>query len=107
MISENDLQEAILDCQSEKNPTANTCIRLAAYYTILQNMNGEKSNSRFSGTDSIISYDSGTEFSNALKSMPINDVLMQVDDLLQTVYVTDSPLYRAFFRKLNQKNRGD
>lgn len=35
MITERDLIEAIAECEGTKNPNANTCIKLAAYYTIL------------------------------------------------------------------------
>ena len=34
MITENDLQEAIAECEGVRNPTANTCLKLAAFYTI-------------------------------------------------------------------------
>lgn len=39
MITENDLRQAIAECQGTRNPNANTCIKLAAYYTILNNLN--------------------------------------------------------------------
>lgn len=39
MITEKDLLEAIAECQGTRNPNANTCIKLAAYYTILNNLN--------------------------------------------------------------------
>jgi hypothetical protein len=42
MITEKDLKEAIAECEGERNPNANTCIKLAAFYTILDNMYGEK-----------------------------------------------------------------
>ena len=42
MITEQDLREAIAECQGQRNPNANTCIKLAAYYTILQNMTEKK-----------------------------------------------------------------
>ena len=38
MITEKDLLEAIAECQGERNPNANTCIKLAAYYTILDHL---------------------------------------------------------------------
>ena len=34
MITEKDLQEAIAECQGTRNPNANTCMMLAAFYTI-------------------------------------------------------------------------
>ena len=41
MITEKDLQEAIAECEGQRNPNANTCIKLAAFYTIRQHMFGE------------------------------------------------------------------
>ena len=38
MITLHDLDEAIAECQGERNPNANTCIKLAAYYTIRKEM---------------------------------------------------------------------
>ena len=40
MITEKDLQEAIAECQGERNPNANTCIKLAAFYTIRNELFG-------------------------------------------------------------------
>lgn len=38
MITEKDLRAAIAECQGARNPNANTCIKLAAYYTILNTL---------------------------------------------------------------------
>ena len=43
MITLHDLDEAIAECQGERNPNANTCIKLAAYYTIRNEMFGGSS----------------------------------------------------------------
>lgn len=40
MITEQDLQAAIAECQGERNPNANTCIKLAAFYTIRRELFG-------------------------------------------------------------------
>ena len=42
MITERDLLEAIAECEGTPKPNANTCVKLAAYYTILNNMRGEE-----------------------------------------------------------------
>ena len=62
LIREQDLREAIAECQGKRNPDANTCIKLAAYFTILQNMYPEqKTEPAFyqmaSGTNPVIEYD--------------------------------------------------
>lgn len=43
MITLQDLNAAIAECQGERNPNANTCIKLAAFYTIRQEMFGGNS----------------------------------------------------------------
>lgn len=40
MITEKDLQEAIAECQGQRNPNANTAIKLAAFLTIQREMFG-------------------------------------------------------------------
>ena len=42
MITEKDIRAAIAECQGARNPNANTCIKLAAFYTILNNLYPEK-----------------------------------------------------------------
>ena len=41
MITEKDLQEAIAECIGQRNPNANTAIKLAAFYTIKRELYGE------------------------------------------------------------------
>ena len=38
MIRESDLRDAIAECQGSRSPNADTCIKLAAYYTIRDHM---------------------------------------------------------------------
>ena len=52
MITRKDLIEAIEKCQGQKNPNANTCIKLAAYYTILDHTPEDDSGYSFSGPSS-------------------------------------------------------
>lgn len=42
MITEQDLQAAIAECQGQRNPNANTCLKLAAFYTIRRELFGEE-----------------------------------------------------------------
>ena len=46
MIKEEDLQEAIAECQGVRNPNANTCLKLASYYTILDHTKEEEERRR-------------------------------------------------------------
>ena len=95
MIKEHELREAIAECQGERNPNANTCIKLAAYYTILNNI--EPSYSR---SEAPHAYDSGSEFSEVIKGRDANEVYAIMDELMDSVSVLVPKLYDATIRKL-------
>ena len=100
MIREKDLLDAIAECQGERNPTASTCIKLAAYYTILNNMspvdNGRNVGYSYSGdmTD-VVNYRSGTEFSEYVSGLHVNDVMVVMDELMEAIHVLSPRMYYA------------
>jgi len=105
LILEQDLREAIAECQGKRNPDANTCIKLAAYITILQNMYPEqKTEPAFyqmaSGTNPVIEYDSGTEFSKAVKGRSPSEIIPVIDELMTTLQVLHPRLYDGVLNKL-------
>lgn len=105
MITEQDLQAAIAECQGTKNPNANTCIKLAAFLTIRDYMYGEKKEEpiqtySFSASPETVEYDSGTEFSDAIYGRNIEDVLPILDELMETIKVINPRLYAGVMRKL-------
>ena len=106
MITEKDLLEAIAECQGERNPNANTCIKLAAFYTIYDHLfpqesadNVENYSYASEPAEMIIEYDSGTEFSQAVNGLSIDEVLEVVDDLMSTLQVLNPRLYASVLRK--------
>lgn len=107
MITEQDLQEAIAECEGQRNPNANTCIKLAAFYIIKQHMFPEESPKySFAAPEHVygetVRYDSGSEFSNLVNSMDVNNVMVVVDDLMNTLSVLNPKLYASVLRKLEQ-----
>lgn len=105
MIREQDLIEAIAECQGERNPNANTCIKLAAYYTILDNLRGETPQPMASydanpAENPPIDLHSGSEFAQAVNGMNADDILPLIDELVQTVAAIAPPVYEAFMREL-------
>ena len=74
MITEKELHEAIAECQGQRNPNANTCIKLASFYTILDHMAEKPSYSEMPNysfaneTENTVKYQSGTEFADAVIS---------------------------------------
>ena len=106
MITEHDLQEAIAECQGKRNPDANTCIKLAAYFTIMDALYPQRQTAPdyfqlASGTSpSAIQYDSGTEFSNAVKGRTADDIMPVMDELMTAIKVLHPRLYNGVMNKL-------
>lgn len=104
MINESDLKRAIADCQGESNPNVNTCIRLAAYYTILNNIkrNSRPLNRYASEPVEKVSYYSDSEFSEAITGANMNDVLSVIDELMECVRTMMPKLYNATIERLRR-----
>lgn len=101
MIKEQELKEAIAECQGQRNPNASTCIKLASYYTILDHIQEEEPMPRYSyAMPETAAYDSGTEFSDRIQGMDMNDVLAVMDELMTTLLVVNPRLYAGVMRKL-------
>lgn len=105
MITIQDLQAAIAECQGDRNPNAHTCIKLAAYYTILEHMQGGPEEtptySYYTGQD-VALYSSNTEFYNAVMNVPTDKVWSIMDELMSTLSVVDPRLYASVMRKLGE-----
>ena len=87
MITEQDLRQAIAECQGERNPNAQTCIKLAAYYTILNQMDQPEKDTGYSGAayKPETEYRSDTEFGQLASRMKYVDVLAVVDELMEAL----------------------
>lgn len=104
MITEQDLQAAIAECQGVRNPNASTCIKLAAYYTIQDKMFPSVPQYSFAKEPpepvDKITYSGDTEFSRAISQMSFADVLKVMDELMSVLEATNPKLYNAVMRKL-------
>lgn len=110
MITEKDLQEAIAECQGERNPNANTCIKLAAFYTIQQHMFGEEPPGYSlapspppqgaDSTEAIIDYNGETEFAQSITGRDAWDIWSIMDELMTTLQVVNPRLYAGVMRKI-------
>lgn len=103
MITEKDLQEAIAECQGQRNPNANTCIKLASYYIILNQMKEPTPSYSYAPPNNeLVSdyYYSDTEFMKVAGDMMVDEVLPIIDDLMVTVMVLNPKLYNSVIRKL-------
>lgn len=113
MITEQDLQSAIAECIGERNPNANTCIKLAAYYTIMDNLYPKEEDVlpqrySFAAMPELprhveeVSYQSDTEFSEVIRGKNTDDVLAVMDELMTTLKVVIPRLYDGVLGKLKE-----
>lgn len=111
MITEEQLKEAIAECNGRRNPDANTCLKLASYLTIKDKMFPEEKepaqiDRSYSYaappaiTETTIDYISDTQFGKGIYGRKINDVLGKLDEIITDVYVVEPALYRKILREL-------
>lgn len=105
MITKRDLDEAILECEGKRNPDSNTCVKLAAFYTIRNHMfpteeavQPERGYSYSAGGD--IEYSSDSEFAQAIQGKTQEEVFSILDELMETVKVLNPRLYAGVMRRL-------
>lgn len=113
MITKQDLLEAIAECQGVRSPNANTAIKLAAFYTILDHLD-DKEQSAEAAVDSMPRYsfsmgDSGTvhiesesEFAKAIEGRSQSEIWPVMDELMTIVKVMNEKLYNGVIRKLSR-----
>jgi hypothetical protein len=95
LITRKDLIDAIEKCQGQKNPNANTCIKLAAYYTILDHT-PEDSGYSYASKPS-----SNSEFMRIVKNKNTDEVLLVIDDMLEELQAVAPKLYYETMERLN------
>ena len=105
MITEHDLQEAIAECQGQRNPNANTCIKLASYLTIYKELYGVPdplpSYSFDPGPpDDLVSFHGDSEFAQAVDGKQQSLVWPVINELMDVVYAINPNLYQGVMDKL-------
>ena len=105
MITKEDLQEAIAECEGQRHPNANTCIKLAAFLIIQQYMFNDDPPSYSYAPEPIpnptrIVYQSGTELSDAINGKSVESVLEVFDELMSTLSIMNRGLYESVLRKI-------
>ena len=109
MITEHDLQEAIAECQGQRNPTSSTCIKLAAFYTIRREMFGEDKDAStppgysFAAaptTESRIDNPGASEFARAIDGRKQEEIWPLMDEMMDTIQAIHPRLYAAVMDRL-------
>lgn len=110
MIREDELEQAIAECQGQRNPSANTCLKLASYYTIKDHLYGEQkaAEPRYSFdapkrvTESKVGYLGESEFAEIIDGMDAGKAWSVMDELMEILATTHNRLYQGVLRKLQE-----
>lgn len=108
MIRESDLQEAIAECEGQRNPNANTCLKLAAYYTIRDHLEAQGNAPVLPGRSyapeppqpETIQWEGDSEFARTIRGLPVSYIMPIMDELMEAVQVLQPRLYAGVIRKL-------
>lgn len=100
------MEEAIAECQGQRNPTAGTCLKLAAFYTIRKELFGEEKEAERSmysyspePVETIERY-GDSEFLDAIEGKPLSEVLPIIDELMESMKVLQPRIYDSVMRKV-------
>lgn len=111
MITEKDLQEAIAECQGQRNPNSNTCIKLAAFLIIQKELYGNEKQ-KISVTEmpgysyasepleKTINYESDSEFFKAIRGKDEYEIFSIMDELMEMLKILYPKIYDSVMRKL-------
>ena len=131
MITLQDLNSAIAECQGERHPNANTCIKLAAFLTIRKEMFwDEEKQTAFpvlpgystqaapqvnfpmvstqtapqsqEQAETTIDFSSGSEVSRAIDGKEAYSVWAVMDELMEVLNATNPRLFDGVIRKIHE-----
>lgn len=108
MITEHDLQEAIAECEGQRKPTTNTCLKLAAFYIIKDKMYPTEQKEETMEKQLSHSYYSRSngndlsEFRQAIVKVDAEKFLSIMDELMSTIKTIMPKLYDGVMRKLTE-----
>lgn len=113
MITEKDLQEAIAECQGTRNPNASTCIKLAAYYTILDNLYPKEkpieeppAYSMAANSKNLPVFDTESEFISVCMGKDLKAVLGVLNEHFDAIKILYPKEYNSVIQKLNDIKEG-
>jgi len=115
VITQQDLQAAIAECKGERDPNANTCVKLAAYYILMEHLYPSEDDTHLESAPSYsyatepenhaeptIDYYSDTEFSEAVDGRAVSEIMPIIDELMSVLQATNPRLYAGVMRKIEQ-----
>lgn len=108
MIREEDLIEAIAECEGSRNPTSSTCVKLAAYYAILNQKFPKESRIQASPVQNY-SFASepdipfgASDFSKLIEQKGIASCFPIIEETIGAMELVLPKMYNAMMRKLEE-----
>lgn len=119
MITREDIEQAIFECQAEREPNSNTCIKLAAFLTIREQLFSDNPPRTTAPEPSGYSYaappdvsrettpgtvyiDSKSEFAEAINGMDNDKAWALIDELMKILKSMSPRLYDAVMRRIEK-----
>ena len=111
MITEQDLQEAIAECQGQRNPNANTAIKLAAFLTIQKELFGNSEQLGYSfaappietppmQTANVIGDYGTSDFLQTIKGKSPESVWKVMDEIMDMLKMVNERAYNGYMRRI-------
>ena len=111
MITEQDLREAIAECQGQRDPNANTAIKLAAFLTIQRELFGDTEQLGYSYAappiettpiqNANVIGDYGTsDFLQTIKGKSPDIVFKVMDDVMDMLKMVNERAYNGYMRRI-------
>lgn len=122
MFSREDIEQALLECQADRNPDANTCMVFASLLTIKKLWFNDSVNSivnsdeppiyqRYSSlpppvetsanrSENKVHIDSDSEFADAINGMDNDKAWRLIDELMEALSVLNTRLYNSVMDRL-------
>ena len=110
MITLRDLEEAIAECQGQRNPNANTCVKLAAYYTIRRELFGEEKDAEQPSysyapapdPDPVVVNDGNDDFARMVDGRDQAEIWPILNEAMETLQIVMPKLYTAVMDRLRR-----
>lgn len=110
MITLRDIEEAIAECQGQRNPNANTCVKLAAYYTIRRELLGEEkeaeppsySYAHAPDPDPVVVNDGNDDFARMVDGRDQAEIWPILNEAMETLQIVMPKLYTAVMDRLRR-----
>lgn len=110
MITLRDIEEAIAECQGQRNPNANTCVKLAAYYTIRRELLGEEKDAEQPSysyapapdPDPVVVNDGNDDFARMVDGRDQAEIWPILNEAMDTLQIVMPKLYTAVMDRLRR-----